>query len=387
MGVGAFGCAETIYQLHLQDDFTHLIAWFCACVQSIMDQNVLSKPSIFWAVITIALNTMSQPTGRTLGFPQRYNFVLRCSPVVCAAHVVGTITGVGYTTVRAYNQGSSIRNATATWVSKRYAGASPDSTFANVRKGSKLIFVLFALGTLLQAIKIFAVEGIRETQIVCSAYLAAFIVDEATVFLAPKETATVQLSTEDIDEGCEVDSFGTTFLAALISPTQVTDIILLGPPPNIGIDFSVLGTGPKANSMLGAIYALPYILLSYYSLLFVIDTRFRSRQNRQWLADLGSLSFMGSCVFSYGAAALLTATLKRLESQAAMAVIRAFTALMSSVFLVESDRKPSGERSTGYGRYFLAGFLIHHIIGVIIGYWVVYKPETTFKPTWTEYLG
>jgi hypothetical protein len=386
MGVGAFGCAGIVISTTLPRRLSTFQRVLYSS-QERMDQNSLSKPSIFWAVITIALNTMSQPTGRTLGFPQRYNFVLRCSPVVCAAHVIDTIVGVVYTTFHACNRGTSIRNATATWVSKRYAGASPDSTFANVRKGSKLIFVLFALGTLLQAIKIFAVEGTRETQIVCAAYLAAFIVDEAIVFLAPKETVTIQLSAEEIDDDCNVDTFGTIFLAALISPTQVTDTILLGPPPNIGIDFSILGTGPKANSMLGAVYAIPYILLSNYSLRFVIDTRFRSRRNRQWLVDLGSLSFMGCCVFSYGAAALLTATWERLDSQAAMAVIRAFTALIYFVFLAENDKGPSGERSTGYVRYFLAGFLIHHIIGAILGYWVVYKPETTYKPTWTDYLG
>lgn len=62
------------------------------------DSEVLA-PTLFWAFLSIALNTMTQPSGRVLGFPSIYNFALRISPTLCAVHAISTAVELFFRTV------------------------------------------------------------------------------------------------------------------------------------------------------------------------------------------------------------------------------------------------------------------------------------------------
>ena len=151
---------------------------------TIMDNSEISWPSVFWAVIAVALNAMSQPSGKTLGFPSKYSPALRCSPLLCGAHTVHTVLQLGHYSFDA----RSFQKALAKWVTQRFDGKDPNSSILNALNYAAHVYIiiLFLVGAFLQAIKIFAAGGIAGTQIICSLYFASFCVDEILALSATK---------------------------------------------------------------------------------------------------------------------------------------------------------------------------------------------------------
>lgn len=156
-------------------------------------QATLSWPSLFWALVAVALNTMSQPSGKTLGFPSRHSFFLRISPFVCGAHVVYSVARLGFLSVEKRTTGSNV-NVFAVLMLERFEDAKPTATeaFISARKSVGMLSVLFALGAFLQAVKIFAVIGIPFSKACCAMYLASFLLDLLLLRCAPESTEEVQ---------------------------------------------------------------------------------------------------------------------------------------------------------------------------------------------------
>lgn len=148
--------------------------------------------TLLWAFIPIALNTMTQPSGHTLGLSRRYNFALRISPFVCAANVWYTLIQLVFFT---YEYGS-IKAAYLAVVSCRFKeldesdgnGGEGNETdhgkVTGLRRNSVFRLGLFVLGTLPQAIIVFASSGIVIAGIFCSCFLASFFLDEAILYFA-----------------------------------------------------------------------------------------------------------------------------------------------------------------------------------------------------------
>jgi hypothetical protein len=63
----------------------------CYAAMAQTSVNSVSPASAFWQLSAIALNTMSQPSGRVLGLPSKQSFALRTSPVVCGLSVIDTV--------------------------------------------------------------------------------------------------------------------------------------------------------------------------------------------------------------------------------------------------------------------------------------------------------
>lgn len=151
--------------------------------------NILSWQSAFWAIVPIALNTMSLPSGKTLGFSSTYSFALKSSPIICAASALDSMARL---IVYTWNTGS-LPAALERWVSVRFGDTaeSEDGSFESLRRNKYFTLCLSALGTLPQAVKIFAARGIPWTQVCCATYLASFCVDGIITLLARRRSPRV----------------------------------------------------------------------------------------------------------------------------------------------------------------------------------------------------
>lgn len=138
--------------------------------------------SVFWAVVPIALNSMSQPSGRILGYPSTYNFALRCSPIVCALSGIDSIVRlIAYTIAE-----GGLSEGTRRFVAVRFEDRqhNDDGSFDSLRKNTTFRILLFVLGAVPQLVKVYATRGIPWTQAWCMAFLASFAVDEAFLLVA-----------------------------------------------------------------------------------------------------------------------------------------------------------------------------------------------------------
>ncbi len=148
--------------------------------------NEVLAPTLLWALLPIALNTMTQPSGRILGFPSWYNFALRISPVVCAVNAISTLVEL---LCRIYVF-KSVKTACLGIAAHRFESSEDahdeHGEFYNLRRNSVFRIGLFVLGALPQAIMLYASKGIPWAQGCCTAYLASFVVDEAVLYLASR---------------------------------------------------------------------------------------------------------------------------------------------------------------------------------------------------------
>ena len=140
---------------------------------------------VFWAVVPIAFNSMSQPSGRILGYLRTYNFALRCSPVVCAASALDSLAQIAVFTVRERSLSAALQKCTDHRFEDTHE--DEDGSFRNLRKNTIFRIVLFLFRAVPQLIKVYASSGVPWTQTLGMAYLAPFILDELFLLAAPKQ--------------------------------------------------------------------------------------------------------------------------------------------------------------------------------------------------------
>lgn len=142
-----------------------------------MANDELSWQTAFWCLAAVALNAMSQPAGSTLGLPDKYSFYIRSSPVVCLGHISYTVYQI-FSGARSYQSFSA---SLEMWKDIRFEDTTSgeDNKFESFRKSTLVRLVLFVLGALLPALKIYACKRIPWTQTTCSIYLTCFALDEA----------------------------------------------------------------------------------------------------------------------------------------------------------------------------------------------------------------
>lgn len=166
--------------------------------------NQASGNSIFWALVALALNAMTEPSrigilfqrgpGTTTNFNPGFD-PLRSSPVVCAAE---TILDIFFFTVEPKPQTTTSNTGTnvtpnapnSTELRPLAGGQNPEvlsdpalatthhpqpNTDDTISSRSMLKVLAFLLGVLPQAIKLFSMRGIIGTQICAATFLAASV--------------------------------------------------------------------------------------------------------------------------------------------------------------------------------------------------------------------
>ena len=138
---------------------------------------------------------MCQPVGRVLGLPHGHSFALRSSPIIC---VVDSFAMLLQFVSRGIQTRSAFEGVNLT-VQARFADvqADEDGSFAALRKNTVFRILLFFMGALPQAIKIYAVRGVPWTQALATVYLASFLLSEIAAVIARLDRAQQVPSTQN----------------------------------------------------------------------------------------------------------------------------------------------------------------------------------------------
>ncbi|KAJ5433260.1 uncharacterized protein N7458_012416 [Penicillium daleae] len=130
----------------------------------------------FWAVIPLALGTMTQPVGRVFNMPPKYRFWLRSSPILCVGDILYFLIRV----MTAY-----FRVPERSWrhlkeeLAYRYRDEDWSKAPKEVEKAALGRWILILLGSIpCQTIKLMAMRGIPLTQTLAMMYFLSLVFGE-----------------------------------------------------------------------------------------------------------------------------------------------------------------------------------------------------------------
>lgn len=153
----------------------------------------VSWQSCFWALVPLALSTMTQPTGKVFyTLPSHVGFYLRVSPIICALDATGTlVVYLRYLclTVSFRHAATLVMDARTRdhlfgeWgISRRAQSTTDVTTRVNSLQALESIasvrWLIFMLGALPQAIKIFAMSSILWTKALAAMFVTSYCIFE-----------------------------------------------------------------------------------------------------------------------------------------------------------------------------------------------------------------
>lgn len=144
----------------------------------------VSWQSAFWGLVTIALNTMVQPSGEVLGLPSRSGFVLRSSPLVCVLDTIHTITVF----IKHVSLLKFPRAAARKVLRDRFPDdGSPTDSLTQFRDNTVVRLLAFVLSTSTGVVKIYGMHNVPWTKIWASMLWSDFLMLELLLFIAGKD--------------------------------------------------------------------------------------------------------------------------------------------------------------------------------------------------------
>ena len=143
--------------------------------------NQVSWPTIFWALVPIALNSMTQPVGRLLpGLSVERSVCLRISPFICVTDSLVAI----YQVMLCMDTADDPVQFARMMSEKRFSAPDIDtSTLRSLQENSIFRVIILLFGALPQAVKLFACSGIPLSQALASMFLGSFAILELLVIL------------------------------------------------------------------------------------------------------------------------------------------------------------------------------------------------------------
>ncbi|KAH7092253.1 hypothetical protein FB567DRAFT_516851 [Paraphoma chrysanthemicola] len=137
----------------------------------------------FWALITIATNVMTQPSGRLLFSKSRYRLYLRSSPIICALDAIYFLVRI---LISPFLLGITVRQAIRLITRERYNKDMVEE-LQSLKKQTWLRWIFFLVGTLGPVVKLAAMQGVPWTKTWGMMFLGAFVVFEGMVFVSAKD--------------------------------------------------------------------------------------------------------------------------------------------------------------------------------------------------------
>ncbi|PMD13026.1 hypothetical protein NA56DRAFT_652055 [Hyaloscypha hepaticicola] len=157
-----------------------------------MSSNEAASPvswqTLFWTLIPLVTNVMTQPSGRVLSQPSRYRTYLRTSPIICFLDAFAFLIRVFSAP---YFLHVPISRALNTTIRERYGDIKDEDASEGIQSLEKqtwLRWVFFVVGTLGPSIKLMAMQGVPWTKVWGALFLFAFLVIEAGALLGKKSS-------------------------------------------------------------------------------------------------------------------------------------------------------------------------------------------------------
>lgn len=336
--------------------------------------------SLFWGLVPVAINSMTQPGGMVCDADADVGFLLRSSPIIC---IVDAVLIVVQLAIDRAGTASSFREAREQLIQRRfqsdiYAGFKKSKTaefavnWSNEQYFRCVVFVL----TLAQSVKIFAYGGIVWSKVVATLYLGSFLVIEALVVWPAAEMRNIK---DTKRSGSPVVTYSSIALAVafMLWFASVACVDILGQPHHTLPQWSAIVIGS-----LGTILALPALGYS-------------SRHTRKWRevrASSGLLILvLGTPIGFYFAG-------RTFRDNAPLILVQLICALLSVVWgsiglvyaiqttkvLKEPDKDHQRKKVEQVSAWY---FFLLHLITALLYFLFSYDATDTAKPAWTKYLG
>jgi hypothetical protein len=130
--------------------------------------------------VPLAINTMTQPSGRVLGRPAKYRTYLRCSPLICAADALSI-----FIHLILYCATFPFAEAVRLLIQERFGDDEKNAGgIQAIEKLTLIRWVFFIFASLGQAINFMAMEGAPWTKAWVAMFLTSFLIVEILVVLS-----------------------------------------------------------------------------------------------------------------------------------------------------------------------------------------------------------
>lgn len=340
------------------------------------DNEVLA-PALFWAFLSIALNTMTQPSGRILGFPRIYNFALRISPIVCAANAISTLVELVCRICILRSVKKAFLAIAAQKFKSEEGPTESDGEFTNLRRNSVFRVGFLVLGALPQAVMLYACKGIPWAQGCCTAYLASFVIDEVLLYVSSNHDNS---GLSEYDEPLPVERlFGRAAgVVRGLCGFLFTELFLC----LSGFFLYFYLFLPVGLSLVVFMTVAAFTVMSLGGGLWLggclgESPRFGDFKYAVYPTSIWTAFGMGGAAIPHGK-----------NSPGLQTWLGVFSALIILGFLASKSERSWSESSSTRSAGPLATYMLLHHVGTILIYLAVWYDSTnTFRPCWTNWLG
>jgi hypothetical protein len=338
--------------------------------------NTVSWQSAFWALVPLALNSMSQPSGMVCDFPSRFNFLLRSSPIICLLDALLVIARLAWYTAALKSPSAAVERI----IRRRFQdieNEAEENSLASLQKNSLFRLCLFTLGVLPQTIKLYAIRGLPWTKVWGSMFFGSFIVVELIVLVSRRllQPLAPNVSRASVGEGNILNSLprvGPLFVSLGFSFHFFTIAF-----------FSVIGRYVKE------VYWWHFAVLMTFIVAELICLSF---PRSEWLLILSFLvTVPTSMIFSAIVPTSFGVSLVEMQSKASLSVLTGLSVIFAlrltifNLFRLFVYVSPARAKFVDFGVGFY--FLMLNIIAALLYYRFKYSSEGTLKPAWAEQLG
>ena len=343
-------------------------------------QNTVSWQSAFWAIIPIALNSMTQPAGSVFDYHGRDQcFALRSSPIVCASDAVFFL----YCLIRQTVLVGSPHEALKLVVQHRYRNEDREGQTSAAKLQQNFMFrlALFALGALPQVVKILSIRGTPLTTTMGLLYFVSFLILEVSVCFAPRSADGRHLR--------QIEDLSTHPGHATVERRLDTAIVSIN---------SILQTIPLGSAVYQIAKAIgartwPYVLgLCFIALAPIVDSCWLSNEKATMLQVMilvpNILSiFLSCCLLLPVGEAARSAESKSYLGLCIMVVIVVVAGVLTNQ-IYWTKALVGKEMQTKQADASLGSLCVLWTLGTALLYYVfVYDPTGTYKPEWVNQLG
>ena len=341
---------------------------------SIPPPNQVSWQSAFWSLVPIALNSMTQPSGMVFGFPSKYGFALRSSPIVCGFEALYTVVIFVLNAFFLNNPKASALKI-AKWRFRDTPG-NEEGSLQKLQENTIFRIAIFLLGALPQIIKLCGLQGLLWTKVWGLMFLGSFLVLELLVLLLGRDwrANNSNVNTSNYEE--LEDYTGVSIVCASLT---------------FSFYFFALAMFQIVEQYLGELrwpYFLGFLLLG---IVYIVNVNSSKHEAPMVLAALvvAPLSMFGSISGPFllpvqSAVGILPASVTYTIVVGASVLFALSLTILTTHRLIQHVRPEFAKFvDFGLGTYF---FLLN-LLAALLYYAFKYHPEGTVKPSWTDQLG
>lgn len=343
---------------------------------SIAPASTVSWQSAFWALVPLALNSMSQPSGMVCEFPSKFNFVLRSSPIICLLDALLVLARLAWYTAVLKSPSAAVQRI----IRRRFQDIkdeAEENSLASLRRNTPFRLCLFNLGALPQIVKLYALRGLPWTKVWGSMFFGSSIAVELIVLISRRLLQPLAPSASHASAG------ESNFLNSWpgVGPLFVS----------LGFSFYFFTTAffSVVEKHIGELYWWHFFILVTFVVAKIICLSF---PRSEWLLTLSflvsvptTIIFSGILPLSFGVSLVGMQSKASLFVLTGLSVIFALGLIIFNLYRLLLYVSPARAKFVNFGIGFY--FLMLNTIAALLYYSFKYSSEGTLKPAWADQLG